>query len=235
MRKKTYVFIGVTLFLFVSGLIVYLCSEIDKRSLINDPIDEELRDVLIIGSDFEKAQKLIDRGANVNIKTGQLGYSFTPLMESATPNYPKVVEFLVKNGININAISNDFILSWYYAKFVQNTFNAMSFNVGYNPNLANVRVLVENGIDLNWQDKTGQTALMSAAIWNHKDIVKYLIEKGADINIKDKSGKTALDHAKILDNKESIEILQQESKKLTATKRATGHQTGKNWSRAGNL
>ena len=212
MRKKIYVFVGATLILFVACLIAYICNEIDKRSLINNPIDEELRDVLMMGPDFEKAQKLIDSGANINIKTGQLGYAFTLLMESSTPNYPKLVEFLVKNGANINTTSNDFILSWYYEKFVQNTFNAMSFNVGYNSNMANVRALVENGIDLDWQDKAGQTALINAAIWNHKDIVKYLIEKGADIKIKDKNGRTALDHAKMRDNKETIEILQQGNK-----------------------
>lgn len=52
-----------------------------------------------------------------------------------------------------------------------------------------------NPQQINAQDRTGHTALMSATQFGHMEIIKILINHGADINIKNKLGKTALDYA----------------------------------------
>lgn len=211
--KKKYLLFSVLAFIVMITVSYVVCRNIDLEKIGEKEIDRQLFEIIVEyeHKDFEKAKTLIKNGADVNYRIGCPEMSYTPLMRVVSSS-PESIDFLVKNGADVNAKSNDALLGWLYAHFVQRTFNAMSFNVGYNPNMANVRALVENGIDLNWQNNVGQTALMIAAIWNNKDIVKYLIEKGADINIKDKSGKTALDHAKIRDNKESAEILQQGKK-----------------------
>ncbi|KAF5353832.1 hypothetical protein D9758_010612 [Tetrapyrgos nigripes] len=47
-----------------------------------------------------------------------------------------------------------------------------------------VKVLVENGADVNAEGGLYGFALQAAARWGHLDIVKYLVEKGADVNAK---------------------------------------------------
>ena len=55
-----------------------------------------------------------------------------------------------------------------------------------------VRLLLENGADMNALDMYGETALVGAAEQGHETIVRLLLEKGADIEAKDEDGQTAL-------------------------------------------
>jgi ankyrin repeat protein len=87
--------------------------------------------------------------------------------------------------------------------------------------------LLEKGIDINQNDKSGYTALMWASREGHKEIVKMLLEKDSiEINQKDKLfGQTALMWAseygheeivKMLLEKENIDINQKDWKGQTA-------------------
>jgi ankyrin repeat protein len=42
---------------------------------------------------------------------------------------------------------------------------------------------MEKGVDINYRDKNGGTALMAACHWGNNDIAKILLEKGADVNL----------------------------------------------------
>ena len=44
------------------------------------------------------------------------------------------------------------------------------------------KLLIDNGADVNAQEKNGGTALMLASSNGHTDIAKLLIDKGADVN-----------------------------------------------------
>ena len=57
--------------------------------------------------------------------------------------------------------------------------------------LETVKLLIENGADINAKDEDGYTVLMHASFNGYLEIVKYLIEKGANVN-EDKDGVTAL-------------------------------------------
>ena len=61
-----------------------------------------------------------------------------------------------------------------------------------------MRELIDNGVDVNYQDSEGQTALFILAKNDspkNEDIemIKYLLNHGADTNIKNKKGETAFD------------------------------------------
>jgi len=56
-----------------------------------------------------------------------------------------------------------------------------------------VEKTLQQGADINYQDRYGQTALGIAALYSNLEIVKFLLDdKGADINLQTKRGKTAL-------------------------------------------
>ena len=59
-------------------------------------------------------------------------------------------------------------------------------------NFAKIKLLIEQGVDINTRDKAGYTALMYASMNGRLDIVTYLIENGADVNLEDEYGTTAL-------------------------------------------
>jgi len=61
--------------------------------------------------------------------------------------------------------------------------------------LSLVNFFVENGADPNYQDSYGNTALISASRWGHREVVRFLLTKGADTSLKTKDGFTALDEA----------------------------------------
>ncbi len=58
--------------------------------------------------------------------------------------------------------------------------------------LAKIKLLVEQGMDVNETDHDGNTAILLAAIHGQIDITNYLIEKDAYINHENKKGNTAL-------------------------------------------
>lgn len=58
-----------------------------------------------------------------------------------------------------------------------------------------VKALVEHGIDINLQKRSGVTALYIAFQHENHQIASYLLEKGADVNIQDHSGWDCLMYA----------------------------------------
>jgi ankyrin repeat protein len=49
----------------------------------------------------------------------------------------------------------------------------------YSGDLQEIKKLVQNGVDVNTQDKYGNSALMQASKYSYLDVVKYLVQKGA--------------------------------------------------------
>jgi len=58
--------------------------------------------------------------------------------------------------------------------------------------LDKVKYLVENGVDINKSNTSGDTPLSVAVDYNNKIVIKYLVDHGADINMITKSGETFL-------------------------------------------
>jgi uncharacterized protein len=58
--------------------------------------------------------------------------------------------------------------------------------------IVKVRLLLDNGVDINSKDKHGQTALMNASHTGQVELVRLLIEKGAELNATAKYNLSAL-------------------------------------------
>ena len=87
-------------------------------------------------------------------------------------------------------------------------------------NLEPVRILVENGADVNAKGDHGSPPMINAIIGKNADIVRYLISKGADVNKKNDLGWLPLEYAK--DTKapaEIITLLEKETSKSKGKKK----------------
>jgi ankyrin repeat protein len=74
-------------------------------------------------------------------------------------------------------------------------------------NIKEIKKFIEEGGDLNIQDKWGDTALLCAIYKRHLDIAVLLLDNGADKDLKNHNGKTALDYAEKYNYTEIIELL----------------------------
>ncbi|KAH8829745.1 hypothetical protein DL96DRAFT_1706595 [Flagelloscypha sp. PMI_526] len=95
------------------------------------------------------------------------GASF-PLQGASLVGNLKIVQFLLENGADINAVRG------YYGPALQASAFSGKFKI--------VRFLAENGADLNALGGHFGTALQAAASNEHLGIVCFLVEKGARVN-----------------------------------------------------
>lgn len=142
---------------------------------------------------FQLADWLIQRGADINIIPANLG--MTLVMSAAGGNSPnfRFLEYLLKHGADFKAVDPTGRTALHYIR----EWSVVDSSYGDYSRLfvASVGLLIENGIDVNHQDKSGTTALMNAANYCSPGAMKLLISHGADTALADKLGKTAMDIA----------------------------------------
>ncbi|NPV01248.1 MAG: hypothetical protein HPY53_07690 [Brevinematales bacterium] len=97
------------------------------------------------------------------------------------PNPEKIIEFLLKQGIDPKIKNKNGLTALHYAVKEQNE--------------TTLNLLVSKGAGINEADINGVTPLMASVSNYDSGIAEFLLKSGADVNIQDKSGKTALDHA----------------------------------------
>ncbi len=89
----------------------------------------------------------------------------------------------------------------------QKMLNDQLIEATENDNTEIIKVLLEEGADVNAVSKYGDTALMEAARRGHTGIVKALIDEGADVNAANNYGDTALTHASVYGHTETVKAL----------------------------
>lgn len=156
----------------------------------------------------------------------------TDLMQACFDWDVELIRHLIENGVNINEVGKygnalmHAIHQWNYfrrrpeddqvyrSRFEQDAQNYLS----------TVKLLIDNGVNLNVHDNDGTTALMlvcrsrtgTQQTWESDEmyqfiselqqnnvlaIIKYMIKHGADINAVDSSDWNAIDYALNMDNK----------------------------------
>ena len=73
--------------------------------------------------------------------------------------------------------------------------------------LEEVRTFVESGVDIDARDREQRTALMTASVGRHTDVMAFLLDSGADIHAADRYGMTALAWASMDTRADAVEML----------------------------
>lgn len=132
-------------------------------------------------NDYLSVEKSIQEGADVNMKSS----GWTPLMKAAYHGNVKIVEYLIKQGADLD------------------------IRAKVEPHPA----MQDKGSGNNLRsDFIGFTALYFAAFYGNTEAAKALIDSGADLSIQDDKGYTAYDHARQYGFKDIIQYIERAKK-----------------------
>ncbi len=154
------------------------------KSLIKKGADLEIKDeegntplLLSIYRDRNDIAKLlIEKGVNLEVTNK---YGHTPLSVSIVSDNYDIVKLLIKKGADINRIP----------------LTMVTFNARFSDNDI-VKLLIDNGINIESKNEDGDTALIYSVIYDQIDTVKLLLENGADVYARNNKGETVYDVVK---------------------------------------
>ena len=148
----------------------------------------------LAGGHFQTADLLRRNGADLDVR-GQYGRN--PLHAAAYSENFEVVRILIDYDpayVNARSESGSMPLHWALR--------------GHNLKDGSVlRLLLENGANVNAQNQDGRTPLHVASFDGVLEVVRLLLEHGADVEVKDKYGETALQDATYSRHDEIIKLL----------------------------
>ena len=180
-RTKIIFSIFAVFIILLGGLVLGSCSD-GKHALAQELI-QALKD-----DDLIKMEELLKKGADPNIATSIFQKNIFaqtlakfPFYEACSANNLKAVELMLEYGANPNLAPKHYNLTalgsvCYYGEMNENKFEI-------------VKILVENGANINQVNNSGSTPL--AAILKYpafdqtNEIFFYLIERGANIKIEE--------------------------------------------------
>ncbi len=146
---------------------------------------------------LKAVQILADAGANLE-QIDNDGYS--PLMAAAAFGCYTVVEELIKRGVNVNQVNDDGKTALHFA--VMEPYGYDQYPDDESSEEANVmnealkldiiKLLAENGADLNLSHNFGGTALIESIALDYRDLFDELVKLGASVNAPDCYGRTPL-------------------------------------------
>lgn len=136
---------------------------------------------------IDLAKYIIEKVKDFNeLKPGEYD---SPLYIAISKEYIDITQNLLTKGANPNYVKSKDFYEYKNLIPLKLTCEKQNFKI--------VKLLVENGADVNLGDNNGRTALFDAieAKNANKDIIRYLIQNGADIHKEDDKGITPLSFA----------------------------------------
>jgi len=128
------------------------------------------------GGHLDIVMTLLNAGAD---KTARITQSQADaLLAAGSSGNGELVEYLLTQGFDINAVDNTGEGLLHYASF--------------GGNIELVKRLIDKGFDVNVRSNDGVTPLHYAAQNSHPEVVEYLIGKGADVNARDSENSNCL-------------------------------------------
>ncbi len=152
---------------------------------------------LLIGNqaDYQFADWLIQKGADINIPASGGGAAgVTLVMNTAgnlSPSSSAQLDYLAKRGADFKSLDSNGNSALHYIR----DWHRIGVDEWSSKVVAIVDQLIQNGVNVNVQDKSGTTVLMQASTSCSPAAIKLLLSYGADSALVDKLGKSALDSA----------------------------------------
>tara|TARA_B100001248_G_C27336912_1_gene434293 strand:- start:128 stop:712 length:585 start_codon:yes stop_codon:yes gene_type:complete len=169
-KKKPYIFF----FLAIIFLFNRPVASLDDSDVLIDRVFM----TAVKKSNYNKVEEMLDKDAAVNYKDSE---NLVALSYALLNDDRKMFDLLVAGGANTKVtILNKTSLLIHYVN---------------NQKYSLIEDLVKSGVNLNFQDKLGMTALMHSIEKGNVNAVNLLIRENFDKDLTDFSGKTIFDYA----------------------------------------
>ena len=162
-------------------------GSLSANGLTQAQLDYEFLGV-VLENDLEEVCNYLRRGANIEIRTDQVGRphhrseeSATALMIAGRNNYSDLARLLLSNGADVDSTGGLAGGGW-----------AALHIAAYEDHADVARVLLDGGGDVNVLSSGGDPPLYQAAHWGRADMVQLLLSRGADPDIQANTGVTPL-------------------------------------------
>jgi len=141
--------------------------------------------------DIEAAKMFLSEGININARDEE-GQS--ALMRASLFGHTEMVKLLLDKGADVKIRSKE----------TQNTA-LMEAVAGNQPDI--IRLLAQNGSDVNERDVLNRSPLHAACMWDFFEVAKVLIELGAKTDALDMNDQTPMMVAEQMGSKKALEFL----------------------------
>jgi len=147
--------------------------------------------------DLELLKLLLEKGADVSARDNQ---HETALVHAARTENPAAIEILLgktsdykeKNEALIESVRGGPVVIRMADTPTSAQTGSVTREIPEEPWVRTVRLLLDNGADLEARDEEGATPLLRAAAYGQTEIFELLIQRGATIRVRDKRGMTPL-------------------------------------------
>jgi len=156
----------------------YLYKEFQNRKLFKG----------IRTGDLSKVKDALKKGANINA----LNEYYPPVVFAIRCKQTDIALELIQQGADLTVMYSNIPTLQYAARYAETKV---------------VDALLTTGLDIETQDKTGGTAIISAAAKGRTDNVELFISKKANVDAVDNLGRSALTFAKAHDHDETSNVL----------------------------
>lgn len=166
------------------------------RNFISQELIEKINAIVLSRMQDIEIENIKDQTDFINFKDKKEN---TYLHSAASKGYKTVIEFLLSNGANVQAVNRKNNTPLHIALLTYG---------GIGDYLGTVKCLLDNGANIEAVNNKGETPLLIAINkFQDVDIIELLLQRGANINAKNDTA-TPLAKAKFLRRSDIIELLQ---------------------------